>query len=118
MKGDRSVIDGICALSPDRVKIPAIVQAELMEGALTARHPKHSLDVIESFCSPFEIVPFCRQCTFHYGRIRHYLRAKGAMIGPNDLIIAATVIAHHGTLITRNTKEFNRVPDIKLHDFQ
>ena len=39
------------------------------------------------------------------------------MIGPNDLIIAATVIAHHGTLITRNTKEFIRVPEIKLRDF-
>ena len=42
--------------------------------------------------------------------------SRGAPIGSNDLIIAATVIAHHGTLITCNTKEFNRVPDIKLRN--
>ena len=116
LNGERSVVDGIHRLSPDRVKVPSIVQAELIEGALATQHSKRNLEIIEAFCSPFEIVPFCRQCTAHYGRIRHHLRIKGAMIGPNDLIIAATVIAHHGTLITHNTKEFNRVPDIKLHD--
>ena len=116
LKGEQSVVDGICRLSPDKIKIPAIVQAELLEGALATRQPQRSLNVIESFCSPFEIIPFCQECAVHYGRIRYYLRTKGTMIGPNDLIIAATVIAHHGTLITRNTKEFNRVPDIKLHD--
>ena len=116
LRGEQSVIDGICRLSPDKIKIPAIVQAELIVGALGTRHPDRSLDVIESFCSPFEIIPFCQECAVHYGRIRHHLRVKGAIIGPNNLIIAATVIAHHGTLITRNTKEFNRVPDLKLHD--
>ncbi len=117
LNGEQSVVDGIRRLSPDRVKIPAIVQAELIEGVLATHHSKRNLGIIEAFCSPFEIVPFCQQCAAHYGHIRHHLRVKGTMIGPNDLIIASTVIAHHGTLITHNTKEFNRVPDIKLHDF-
>ena len=117
LNGEQSVIDGIQRLSPDKVKISAIVQAELIEGALATPHSKRNLDIIEAFCSPFEIVPFCHQCALQYGHIRHHLRVKGAMIGPNDLIVAATVLAHHGTLITHNTKEFHRVPDIKLHDF-
>ncbi len=116
LNGEKAIIDGICRLSPGKIKIPAIVQGELIEGALITPHPKQNLSVIEAFCAPFEIVPFCQQCTNHYGRIRHHLRVKGAMIGPNDLIIAATVLAHNGTLITHNTKEFSRIPDIKLQD--
>ncbi len=38
----------------------------------------------------------------------------GSIVGPNDLLIAATVIASNGTLATRNTKEFSRVHGLKL----
>jgi len=116
LNGESVVVDGLNNLSPDRVKIPAIVVAELIEGALATSHVKHSLAVIEKFYSAFEIVSFNQECAICYGRIRHYLRGKGTMIGPNDLIIAATVLANHGTLITHNTKEFNRVPNIKVQD--
>jgi len=117
LNGEEVVVDGLNKLSPDRVKIPSIVVAELIDGALATPRVKHSLTVIEKFYSAFEIVPFNQECAAFYGRIRHYLREKGAMIGPNDLIIAATVLANHGTLITHNSKEFDRVPNIKVQDF-
>lgn len=38
-------------------------------------------------------------------------------VGPNDLLIAATVLANNGTLITHNTKEFSRIEDLRVEDW-
>ncbi len=116
LKGERKVVDAIVKLSPEKVRIPAIVEAELIDGALASNRPKENSKIIEAFCSPFMIVPFCHECASSYGRLRHELRQKGTLIGPNDLIIAATALAHHAVLITHNVKEFSRVPHLKIID--
>jgi len=49
------------------------------------------------------------------GRWCRGIAAKmGALIGPNDLILAATVIANDGSLATRNVGEFKRLARLKL----
>ena len=102
---------------PSEVKIPAIVKAELLLGAQKSSHVKKVLPILEQFLEPFEIVPFDNQCTEHYSKIRLDLETRGIPIGPNDLLIAATVTAHHGTLVTHNTKEYGRIPHLKLIDW-
>src|ERR1017187_857110 len=46
------------------------------------------------------------------------LTAQGTPIGPNDLMIASIARAHGLTLVTHNTREFSRVPGLKLEDWQ
>ena len=53
-----------------------------------------------------------------YGRIRADLERRGATIGANDLMIAATALANHATLVTHNTAEFSRVPDLAVEDWE
>lgn len=36
------------------------------------------------------------------------------MIGPNDLLIAATALAHGATLVSNNVREFRRVEGLLL----
>jgi tRNA(fMet)-specific endonuclease VapC len=43
---------------------------------------------------------------------------RGTPIGPNDLVIAATALAHQVTLVTHNAAEFSRVPGLQLEDWQ
>ena len=107
----------IMSLEPDRVKIPSIVKAELLLGACKPKDSKRVLDIVEKFLAPFEIIPFCDQCAVTYAQIRFDLEEKGAGIGPNDLLIASTVLAHHGTLVTHNLKEYKRLPQLKLQDW-
>ena len=49
--------------------------------------------------------------------LRADLERKGTVIGPNDMMIAATAMAHHATLVTHNMKEFKRVKGLKLVDW-
>ncbi|GAB4219306.1 MAG: hypothetical protein Kow00102_02120 [Spirochaetota bacterium] len=54
---------------------------------------------------------------FFYSKIRSAMELKGTIIGPNDYIIAATVLAKNGILVTHNTKEFGKVKNLKIEDW-
>lgn len=103
--------------APDHIKIPSIVQSELLLGALKSANPRQTVHFIERFLEPYEIISFDSQAAIAYARIRHELEKNGKNIGPNDLIIAATVAANQGTLVTHNTKEFDRVPGLITEDW-
>lgn len=68
--------------------------------------------------TPFERYPFDPvECVNHYGSIRAALEKSGKSIGPLDLLIAAHALALDATLITHNTREFCRVPNLKVRDW-
>lgn len=60
------------------------------------------------------LLPFGLTGAEKYAEIRTDLERRGETIGANDLLIAATALAHGATLVTRNTGEFSRVPDLHL----
>jgi tRNA(fMet)-specific endonuclease VapC len=62
-------------------------------------------------------VPFDDLCADHHGMIRADLERAGKPIGPNDLLIAATARAGDCTLVTTNTREFSRVPGLRIEDW-
>lgn len=97
--------------------IPAIVVAELEFGAKHSNNyvenRKKFMDVIRNF----KILPFTDNEAVCYGEIRQNLTSRGQVIGPNDLLIAATALANDGILITHNTVEFNRVEKLSIEDW-
>ena len=118
LKGRFAAIEGhLRSSSPEQIKIPSIVKAELLLGARKSDNPQKVSAVIEAFLSPFESIPFCHRCAVLYAQIRYELETKGEKIGPNDLIIAATAVVHHSTLITHNTREYQRIAQLKLQDW-
>ena len=58
-----------------------------------------------------------RDALTQISEIRHQLEVQGRIIGPNDLKIAAIVLAKGATLLTRNAKDFGRVPRLQLEDW-
>ncbi|MEZ4591976.1 MAG: PIN domain-containing protein [Chloroflexota bacterium] len=50
-------------------------------------------------------------------QIRATLEKAGQPIGPYDLLIAGTALAHNHTLVTHNVKEFSRVAGLQLEDW-
>jgi tRNA(fMet)-specific endonuclease VapC len=106
----------LLGISPDRIKIPAIVEAEILTGVEKGAK-QTTREAWEDFFAPFEIVPFDEGAARQYARIRSFLENQGTVIGPNDLIIAATVLVHRGILVSHNVREFERVPNLALEDW-
>jgi len=104
-------------ISSANIKIPSIVAAELLFGAEKSVKREHNLGNVKLFLSLFDIVHFCETAAEEYAVIRCDLERRGVIIGGNDLIVAATVIANAGTLVTNNVDEFSRVKGLQIADF-
>jgi tRNA(fMet)-specific endonuclease VapC len=63
-------------------------------------------------------MPFDDRAAEVYGRLRAQLARQGALIGPNDLLIASIALANDATLISHNIGEFQRVEGLMLEDWQ
>jgi tRNA(fMet)-specific endonuclease VapC len=50
--------------------------------------------------------------------LRWLLEQQGKLIGPYDLMLAGQALSLGVTLVTHNTGEFQRVPGLKLEDWQ
>ena len=102
---------------PRLFKVPSVVEAELLLGAEKSARVEENRFLVEQFLLPFETVSFDSGAAREYATIRAQLESKGQLIGPNDMLIAATARSRNATLVTRNTREFKRVPGLKLEEW-
>jgi len=112
-----SIAENLLRRHPEEIRIPSMVKAELLYGAYRSRRSSVNIELLEEFLFPFRIVGFSDNECIEYARIRAELEAKGTIVGPNDLIIASTVVAHDGVLVTNNEKEFNRVSGLTVENW-
>jgi tRNA(fMet)-specific endonuclease VapC len=114
-RGDPQVVPRLQALRPAEVGVPAIVEYELRYGLL--RMPSDAaaprLAALAQLLRPMQLLPFDSECAAQAARIRVDLEALGTPIGPHDTLIAATALRHQATLVTRNVREFSRVPGLQ-----
>ena len=102
---------------PENIKIASIVKAELLFGVENSSRKKRNFESLHKFLLPFEIIPFDDKATDFYSRIRFDLAKKGKLIGPNDLILASTVLAYEGILVSNNITEFARVKNLNVENW-
>ena len=100
--------------SPPELALCSVVRAELLWGARNSQRVEENLDRVRLFAEPLKSLPFDDDCAEHYGAIRAQLAARGQLIGPNDMLIAAIAVTHQATLITRNQREFERVSNLQI----
>ena len=103
--------------NPGDLCISAITMAELEYGVYNSSKPEQNRLALLMFLSNIEIIPFDTKAAEIYGQIRHDLKTKGELIGSNDLLIAAHAKSLGYTLITNNTKEFERVDGLILNNW-
>lgn len=111
------IIDHLKKVPAQSIVIPSIVKAELEFGARNSGNYEKIIIPYMQFLEPFDIKDFDNDSAYFYGQIRQELTEKGTLVGPNDLCIAAIVLANNGTLITHNTKEFSRIEDLRIEDW-
>ena len=97
--------------------VSAITLAGLEYGVFNSSNPERNKLALTLFLANIEVVPFDDDAAVEYGRIRADLKRKGTPIGANDLMIAAHAKSLGMTLVTNNTKEFERVEGLMLEDW-
>lgn len=102
----------------ERLVISAITYAELRFGAIGKKaSPKHNL-IVDQFMERIDaVLPWDKAAVEATTEIKRYLAERGAPIGGNDAAIAGSAIAANCVLVTNNTREFERVPDLRVEDW-
>lgn len=78
---------------------------------------EYRLRFFRQFLLDFAIAPFDEEAAHAGGAVRAALEKKGAPIGPLDTLIAGHALRLGATLVTDNTREFSRVPGLKLQNW-
>lgn len=103
-------------LQGDEFCTSIVVACELRYGVVK-RGSSKLLRKVEELLGQIDVVPLESDVEFHYAEIRAELERKGLPIGPNDLLIAAHCRFLGLTLVTRNVREFQRVPGLAIEDW-
>jgi tRNA(fMet)-specific endonuclease VapC len=99
------------------VCMSVITKAELLYGVEVSPRRGQDAAALAAFLPYVEALDFGDDAALHYAEIRADLKKRGALIGANDLLIAAHARALGFILVTNNTAEFQRVSDLKLENW-
>jgi len=113
-----ALISHLQSIPRSQVRLSSVVKAELLYGARQSSRIAENLRLLERFFDTIASLPFDDRCAEEYGLLREALDRTGRPIGPNDLMIAATARAHDAILVTHNVREFSRVPELQLEDWE
>jgi tRNA(fMet)-specific endonuclease VapC len=103
--------------APSMLRMSSISLAELRFGVAKSRDRKRATFNLNALMSKVGVVPFDAEATERYGELRASLERRGSPIGPLDTLIASHALSLGWTLATNNTKEFRRVPGLKIEDW-
>jgi tRNA(fMet)-specific endonuclease VapC len=99
------------------LRLSVLVLAELDYGAAKSAVARHRIR-LENLLTTVVLEPFVAADAARYGALRSDLERRGQMIGTMDLLIAAQALRLGATIVTHNTREFSRVPGLKVEDWQ
>jgi tRNA(fMet)-specific endonuclease VapC len=99
------------------VCISAITKSELMYGVEVSPRRQRDQDALDFFLKYVEVLDYSGAAAQDYARIRADLKMRGGLIGANDMLIAAHARCLGLTLVTNNTREYGRVPGLKVENW-
>jgi tRNA(fMet)-specific endonuclease VapC len=99
------------------IGISSITLSELRYGVAKSTHREKNANALDEFIIPLEVVSYDESAAHAYGEIRAALEKTGTPIGSMDMLIAAHAVSLGLPLVTNNTREFLRVPSLKIIDW-
>lgn len=100
------------------VYLSSVTVAEMQFGVYNSQNIEKNRISLTEFLAPFQIIDFDDRDAEYFGKIRAQLKQKGELIGPYDMLIAAQALARRLILVTNNTKEFRRIPELVIEDWK
>jgi tRNA(fMet)-specific endonuclease VapC len=116
-RSPESVIRRLAKVPVSDVCISVITKSELLYGVEVSPKRRQDGAALDAFLRYVEVLDFPDKAALHYAKIRSELKARGAMIGANDLLIAAHARSLGVTLVTNNAREFKRVRGLAIDNW-
>ena len=110
------VLQRIVGAGEGAVCISSITAAELAFGAVKSTRSA-TRGHLETFLQTLPELSWGGDAVWRYAEARLALEQSGRRIGERDLLIAAHALAENLTLVTNNTREFERIEGLKLENW-
>jgi tRNA(fMet)-specific endonuclease VapC len=108
----------VASHAPSDIVMCSVVLAELLHGTERSADPVKGRIEVSNFARPYGSLPFDDAAADEYALIRVDLERRGLPIGDNDMFIAAIARSNNLTLVTHNTAEFSRIPNLNIEDWE
>jgi len=119
LKGDsHKMLMHIQEAVKEEICISTVVRFELFYGIHKSKNTESNIKNLNIFLASVNTLYFDERSSQEAGRIRFILEQSGTPIGPYDLLIGATALAYGCILITHNTKEFSRIKNLLIEDWE
>lgn len=105
------------AQDPANVRICPINITEIEYGIAKSSRPDGLRHFLSAIQARYTTLPFDAASASQAGQVRASLERIGQPIGAYDLLIAGIALRHNVTVVTRNTREFERVPDLRIKNW-
>jgi tRNA(fMet)-specific endonuclease VapC len=114
---DLQLIRRLAQIPPPEQFTTAITMGELLYGVSRRNSAKLRQQVQRLLDGALTVLPFDETAAAVYGPLRAQLESTGKRINEQDLRIASIALAHDLTLVTGNTRHFDRVPDLTVENW-
>lgn len=101
-------------LADERLAISIHVACELYAGAELSHDPPGELERVAQLCSTLDVIPADSRFPPMYAELFGELRRRGETVATMDLLIATAARIEDARLVTRNARDFERIPGLHV----
>ena len=119
VKGEPGTRAHLAKISPLYVALSSVTVMEIYYGLYKNPDRARKIEkVLMDFIDAVDVIPFAAKEAKHAAMVRSWLEEQGKPIGPYDIQIAGAAIANDCILVTSNTREFKRLPELTLENWR
>jgi tRNA(fMet)-specific endonuclease VapC len=117
--GERGQVDLTGLLAPlgdEPLALSSVTASELLYGVYTARTVEQRdrrIAYVEAVLTQISVIAFDLTVARVHAAVSAELNRAGRQLGAHDMIIAATALAHHYRVATRDLRSFPRIPGLE-----
>ncbi len=116
-RGEGEVARRLLSMAPAEIAVPTVVAYELETGIAKSKDAEKRRGQLDQLYQVVAVLPFGMVEARAAAVLRARLERDGTPLGPMDTLIAGTALAHRGVLVTRNVREFGRVPGLSVQNW-